>query len=90
VVASFFGGEGGLWSKKGVPLRGGATDFREERNPPQADSIVSNNRESKLCTIQYYNITILPYYNIAILNHIKRTVLRNTHYGNTQNLTKSL
>jgi hypothetical protein len=47
-----------------------ATDFREERNPPQADNIVSNN---KLCTIQYCNITIpycniVPYYvkNIAI------------------------
>ena len=38
-----------------------ATDFREERNPPQADSIVSN---SKLCTIQYCNITI-PYCNIV-------------------------
>ena len=37
-----------------------ATDFREERNPPQADSIVSNN---KLCTIQYCNITI-PYCDI--------------------------
>jgi hypothetical protein len=57
MVAFFFGGEGGLSSKKGVTLRVGATDFREERNPPQADSIVSINRESKL---QYYNITILP------------------------------
>ena len=37
-----------------------AADFREERNPPQADSIVSNN---KLCTIQYCNITI-PYCDI--------------------------
>ena len=60
MVAFVLGGEGGLSSKKGVTLRGGATDFREERNPPQADSIVSINRESKLCTIQYYNITILP------------------------------
>ena len=49
-----------------------ATDFREERNPPQADSIVSN---SKLCTIQYCNITIpdcnsVPYYvkSIAIFH----------------------
>jgi hypothetical protein len=53
--------------KKGVTLRG-ATDFREERNPPQADNIVS---------IVPYNITILPY-NIAILYHIMRTVLQST------------
>ena len=39
-----------------------ATDFREERNPPQADSIVSVLIDSKLCTIQYCNITILLQY----------------------------
>ncbi len=62
------GGVGrGRFEKKGVTLRG-ATDFREERNPPQADNIVS---------IVPYNITILPY-NIAILYHIMRTVLQST------------
>ena len=54
-----------------------ATDFREERNPPQADSIVSNN---KLCTIQYCNITIpycniVPYYVKSIaMYHIARRI----------------
>jgi len=40
VGAFFFGGGGGRLGKKGCnDLQ--ATDFREERNPPQADSIVS-------------------------------------------------
>jgi hypothetical protein len=56
------GGRGPLVKKGCYAPR--ATDFREERNPPQADSIVSVLIDSKLCTTQYYNITILQYCTI--------------------------
>ena len=76
-AVAFFGGVGTGPLKDMVVTLRGATDFREERNPPQADSIVSSiNRESKLCTKQYCNISIIQ--NIAILYHIMRTVLRST------------
>ncbi len=57
-----FGGRGPFGKKGCYAPR--ATDFREERNPPQADSIVSVLIDSKLCTIHYYNITILQYCTI--------------------------
>ena len=58
-VASFFGGEGGLLAKKGVTLRGLWISEKKEilRKP-----IVSVLIVSKLCTIQYCNITILLQY----------------------------
>ena len=37
----FVGGGRGRLDKKGCNASRGATNFREERNPPQADSIVS-------------------------------------------------
>jgi hypothetical protein len=39
--AFFCGGRRGRLDKKGCNASRGATDFREERNPPQADSIGS-------------------------------------------------
>jgi hypothetical protein len=56
----FVGGGGGVWAKKFVMLRGLRISEKKEilRKPT---SIVSN---SKLCTIQYCNITI-PYCNIV-------------------------
>ena len=61
-AGAFFcwGGRGRLGKKVCNAPR--ATDFREERNPQQADSIVSVLIDSKLCTIQYCNITILLQY----------------------------
>jgi hypothetical protein len=58
-VASFFGGGGGLLAKKGVTLRGLRISEKKEilRKP-----IVSVLIHSKLCTIQYCNITILLQY----------------------------
>ena len=60
-VASFFGGEGGLLAKKGVTLRELRISEKKEilRKP-----IVSVLIDSKLCTIHYYNITILQYCTI--------------------------
>jgi hypothetical protein len=58
----FWWGRGPLVKKGCYAQR--ATDFREERNPPQAYSIVNVLIDSKLCTIQYYNITILQYCTI--------------------------
>ena len=54
-VAYFFGGEGGLLAKKGVTLRGLRISEKKEilRKP-----IVSVLIDSKLCTIQYCNITL--------------------------------
>ena len=58
VVASFFGGEGGLLAKKGVMLRGLRISEKKEilRKP-----IVSILIDSKLCTIQYYHIIAILY-----------------------------
>jgi len=62
-----FFGEGGILVSFNAPW---ATDFREKRNPPQADSIVSVLwYECKWCTIQYYHI--------VTLYHILWTILQN-------------
>jgi hypothetical protein len=56
----FFGGEGGLLAKKGVTLRG--LRISEKKEILRKLTVVSVLIDSKLCTMQYCNITILLQY----------------------------
>jgi len=74
----FLGGRGPLVKKGCYAPR--ATDFREERNPPQAYSIVSINREYVVyhTILQYYH-TILQYCTIYYENSIAKNHIMVTH-----------
>jgi hypothetical protein len=68
----FVGGGGGVWTKKVVTLRGGLriSEKKEILRKPTVLEVYFL-IESKLCTIQYCNITI-PYCNIVLYCTILR------------------